>query len=148
MLASGWEISWGYWWEYIRRAFPCGLGFLGLLSGSITKVNVPRNQRVAFSNLASEYHSRCVLLVEAMLCCPSFKGRGHWDFPGSLVVKTLCLSCRRQGLDPWVGNEDPAGHTGEAKKIRSDIKTNKIQRERTLTPLLNGSNVKEFVIVF
>lgn len=47
-----------------------------------------------------------------------------------------------------MGNEDPAGHTGEAKKIRSDIKTNKIQRERTLTPLLNGSNVKEFVIVF
>lgn len=116
MLASGWEISWGYWREYIHRAFPCGLGFRGLLSGSISKGSVPRNQRVAFSDLASEYHSCCVLLVEAILCCPSFQGRGHWDFPGSPVVTTLCFSCRRQGFDPWVGNEDPAGHMVRPKK--------------------------------
>ena len=27
-----------------------------------------------------------------------------WDFPGSPVVKTPCFHCRRQGLDPWLGN--------------------------------------------
>ena len=26
------------------------------------------------------------------------------DFPGCLVVKTLCFQCRRYGFNPWLGN--------------------------------------------
>ena len=28
-------------------------------------------------------------------------------FPGGQVVKILCFHCRGQGLNPWIGNEDP-----------------------------------------
>ena len=34
-----------------------------------------------------------------------------WDFPGGLVVKTLCSQCRGHGFDPWSGiKHDPACH--------------------------------------
>ena len=26
------------------------------------------------------------------------------DFPGGLVVKTLCFYCMGHGFDPWLGN--------------------------------------------
>lgn len=32
------------------------------------------------------------------------KKKKNWDFPGSLVVKTLCFQCRECGFSPWVGN--------------------------------------------
>ena len=30
--------------------------------------------------------------------------RGHWNFTGGPVVKTLCSQCREPGFHPWSGN--------------------------------------------
>ena len=35
---------------------------------------------------------------------------GPADFPNGPVVKTPCFHCKEHGFDPWLGNEDPAGH--------------------------------------
>ena len=33
--------------------------------------------------------------------------KGHKDFPGGPVVKTLCCQCREHRFNPWSENEDP-----------------------------------------
>ena len=38
------------------------------------------------------------------------------DFPGSPVVKTSSLHCRRHGFDPWSGNKNPTCHKAREKK--------------------------------
>ena len=44
------------------------------------------------------------------------------DFLGSPMVKTLRFHCRKHGLDPWLGNEDPACQVVRQKKKKEEKK--------------------------
>ena len=45
------------------------------------------------------------------------------DFPGSPVVKTSSLHCRRHGFDPWSGNKNPTCHKAREKKKERERET-------------------------
>ena len=60
----------------------------------------------------------------------SIKKSTNTDFPGGLVVKTLCLQCRRCGFDPRSGNLYPTCHAAWQKVQQTSKKSinNKFRR--------------------